>query len=311
MRGRAGADYSRPMPRPPTKKESNAGLYAALGAAGAVLVIALAVVGLRKPLPPPPPPPRPRTTGSVSTVREALRGSENFYKATVEDDARKFGLPTPTLDQLAAPLPRSVELDLPRTLAPGQSIETPHLEIKVEVAKEWSGAGGSGYRFEHLVLSIANRGQTPLAYRVDTAVPDPSRCRKKGAIAQNAIALEPGEHIRRTECVLHPGVSVTVTHVETIELLPLEYDYVTRLLPDQLGLDGRTAEGHVPAKGRPCQFVPWRDIQSGGAGWADVIDFYARHNCDEYTIYGGYRLRTEAGPLPAIERPEAKLAGSD
>ena len=34
-------------------------------------------------------------------------------------------------------------------------------------------------------------------------------------------------------------------------------------------------------------------------GWADVIDFYARHNCDEYSFFRGYRRWTAAGALPA------------
>ena len=298
------------MAPPKTKKESNAGLFAALGIAGAVLAVALLFVGFHKPTPPPPPPP-PNVNGSASTVREALRNSENFYKATIEEDARRFELPPPALSDLAAPLKHADELDAPRTLSPGQSLETAHLAIRLEVAKEWSGAGGHEFRYEHLVLSIANRSPSAIAYRVATAVSDPERCRTKGAIAQNAVALGPGETIRRSECLFRRGERVTVTHVETIELLPLEFRYISRLSPEQLGLDPRTSEGHVPPKGKPCQFVPWREIEAGGASWADVIDFYARHNCDEYTVYGSYRARTEAGPLPALERLAAKGPGTD
>jgi len=30
-----------------------------------------------------------------------------------------------------------------------------------------------------------------------------------------------------------------------------------------------------------------------------VIDFYARHNCDEYSFFRGYRRWTAPGSLPA------------
>ena len=35
-------------------------------------------------------------------------------------------------------------------------------------------------------------------------------------------------------------------------------------------------------------------------GWRDVIDFYARHSCEEYAFFGAYRFRTDpSSPLPA------------
>ena len=69
--------------------------------------------------------------------------------------------------------------------------------------------------------------------------------------------------------------------------------------------DTRTSAGHVPLKGTLCpQTFSWREIQDGidrkQIGWRDVIDFYARHNCDEYAFFRNYRFRTDAAaPLPA------------
>jgi hypothetical protein len=38
-------------------------------------------------------------------------------------------------------------------------------------------------------------------------------------------------------------------------------------------------------------------------GWRDVVDFYARHNCDEYSFFPAYRWRRSADePLPARPR---------
>jgi hypothetical protein len=299
---------------PPTqpedeKEESNIGLFVALGAVVAVLVIGLVVLKLRPP--PPPPPPKVEAAPQPKPITETLHSSPGYYKATVEEDARRFGLEPVDLADLATPLKHAVELDAPRTIAVGQTFETAHLELRAEVVKEWSGAGGGqAFRFDHLVLSVANRSPGPIAYRIDTAIDKPERCRTKGAIAQNAIALNSKEKVRRTECLYHPGARITLTHIEAVDLPPIGYYYVSRLTPDQIGLSPRTSAGHVPPKGKPCQFVPWRDIQAGGAGWADVIDFYARHNCDEYTFFATYRFRDEALPLPAVEA-KAKPPGGD
>ncbi len=279
------------------EKESYTGLLIALGAVGAILVVGLVALKLHTSTPPaarPPEPVRP------PTITETLRTSANFYKANLDEAARRFGLPPVGVDEIGQPLHDFVELDAPRTLAPGQSFETAHLTLRAEAVPEWSGSGGRGFRSEHLVLAITNRTERPLAYRVDTAVDDPQACRNKGVIAQNAIAIGPREEVRRTECVYRRGGHLTLTHVEAIELLPLEYRYVSRLVPDQVGLDPRTSAGHTVDKGKPCQFIPWREIQAGGAGWADVIDFYARHDCDEYTFFRSYRFRSEPGPLPAV-----------
>ena len=59
----------------------------------------------------------------------------------------------------------------------------------------------------------------------------------------------------------------------------------------------------MPPPAKECSFVPWRDIQASTSelhtGWADVVDFYARHNCDEYSFYRGYTRWTAPGTLPA------------
>ena len=134
------------------------------------------------------------------------------------------------------------------------------------------------------------------------------RGKSQAAIPHNAVALLPGEKAERTECLYHAGMPLTVLRAETITMPALGYYYVSRLLPSQLGLDGRTSAGHFsPKESRACNFVPWHDIERGGAGWADVVDFYARHNCDEYSFYRDYRFRSEVGPLPALAPPK-KLA---
>ena len=281
--------------------ENNTSLFVALGAAALLLVaavVAMKFTGRTPPPPPPPPPPAPEVS-----VTGTLRYTAGYYKAILDEDARRFEVPPITVEALAAPLPRTVELGEPRSLRPGESFETEHLKLSTQVVNAWAkGGSGQGFRYEHIVLAIQNRSEVPLAYRIESTVDDPSKCASQGSIAHNAIALAPGERVERTECLWHEGEKVTLTHIETIALPPLGYYYVSRLDPSQIGLEGRTAAGHQIPKGlKACSFVPWRDIEASGASWADVIDFYARHNCDEYAFYRGYRFRTAAGPLPAHE----------
>jgi hypothetical protein len=296
------------MPKPNQQKENNTLLYVALG--GAALLLVGAVVAMKfsgTTMPPPPPPPLPSPEASVTGT---LRYTTGYYKAILDEDARRFEVKPATVEELAAPLVKTVELAEPRVLKAGEGFETAHLRFATSVVKAWAkGGSGQGFRYEHLVLSITNRTDAPLAYRVETSIDHPEKCRSQGAIGHNAIALAAGEKIDRTECLWHDGMTLTVAHAETIALPPIGFYYVSRLDPSQIGLDPRSAAGHeVPRNLKTCNFVPWRDIDAGGATWADVIDFYARHNCDEYTFYRGYRFRSTAGPLPAHEDKSAAAA---
>ena len=74
------------------------------------------------------------------------------------------------------------------------ALETPHLKIATRVIKEWARTpSGQGFKYEHIVLSITNRTDKPVAYYVPTTVSHPENCQSQGAIEHNAIALKPGE----------------------------------------------------------------------------------------------------------------------
>ena len=291
--------------------DSEGGLSAnAMLAIGLVLCAGLVIVtllGTRFLKDTPPPPPMPVAAPAEHSVNTTLKFTEGYYKATVEEDAKKLKLPTPELSAMTAPLPFFDELDAPRSMKPEKDvIETPHLRIATQVSKEWSMTGSAQrMRVEHIMLSITNKSAKPVAYRVDTFMPESARCKSKGAILQNAVALKPGETMRRTECIWSKGYALDVKQIQVIELSDLGYFYVSRLIPTQALLDERYTAGHEPPnKLKPCTFVPWREIRTAaepkdGVRWGDVIDFYARHDCDEYSFFPSYRRWTAAGPLPA------------
>jgi hypothetical protein len=290
----------------PAKKGLSGNALLAAGVGGCAVLIVIAVVSLRflqKEPPPPPPPPPPAPQASVNRI---LRYSAGYYKAVVDEDSKHYGVPDATPEELSQPLPYADELAEPRAMkVQKDTLETPHIKLTTRVRNEWaSTSSGQRFRFEHIILTITNRTDRPLAYRVATRVDHPEHCRSQGAMGHNAIALRGGESTERTECLYHDGAQLVVDKIEVLELPVLGFFYVSRLQPVQIGLDERTAAGHrVPMPAKECAFVPWRDIQastqSAHTGWVDVIDFYARHNCDEYSYYRGYRRWTTPGTLPA------------
>jgi hypothetical protein len=255
------------------------------------------------PLPPPPPvEKKPETHDLTKAMTETIDG----YKAILTEDSKKFGAGV-TVSSLADPMPYKVELEGNQRLIGKDNLQTPHLEISAKVEKQWSQMGGNqGIGVDQFLLTIKNKTNRYVAYRVQTEVPDPRVCRSKGVIPHNAIALKPQEEITRAECLWTRGFFATIKRVEVMELPAFSYYYVSRLHPPHVLYSERTSSGHQTPIGKPCELVPWRDIQAGAdagdVAWDDVIDFYARHNCDEYTFFRGYKRRTthdEALPASA------------
>jgi hypothetical protein len=285
----------------------NVMLVIGLIACGGLVVIAMAATRLMGTAPEETRKPAPVAAPVAQSVNTTLKYSSGYYKATVEEDAKKYKISPPNIDQLALPLPYSDELSAPRIMkADKDQLDTPHLHLATHVTKEWASTGtAANLRVEHLMLTITNKSDRPVAYRVETKFGDSARCKNKAAIQHNAVALKPGESITRSECMWAKNMSLEVDRIETIELTDLGYFYASRLVPQQALLGDRVTQGHVPPNKLPlCSFVPWREIRAsseskGGVDWADVLDFYARHNCDEYTFFANYRRWTAPGSLPA------------
>jgi len=268
-----------------------------------LLVIAIGL-GLMYGGGPPPAPAKPKIP-EPATATAALKYSATLYRAALEQDARIFAIPVTPYDEMARTFPYFDESVADRKLKVGRSIETAHLRLTLMVRKETGSMGGQLYRADHLVLRIENRTDHYLAYRVETHVADEGRCDTKGDAPHNAIALEPRQTIYRTECLYRSSERVDVRRVEVMELPRLAAYYVSRLPPSLILYSRRTSAGHLPFKSGVCpQTFSWRDIRDGAdrgeLGWRDVIDFYARHNCEEYSFFRSYRQRTNAAaPLPA------------
>ena len=270
-------------------------------------IVVAAVVGAQLRKKPPPPPPVVLEAPAEPSATAGPHLSTAYYHGTVENDAKAYKIPVPTLESLEQPLPFFEELATPKKMkAERDQLDTAHLHLATHVAKEWAIAGtAQRMRIEHVMLTITNRSSHPIAYRVETTVSDPARCRNKGVLIQNAIAILPGESVERSECLYFKNGSFEVRGIEVLELPELGYYYTSRLAPVQVLMDDRTSAGHQPPlKMKTCLIVPWRDIKrasegANGVRWADVMDFYARHNCDEYSFIPTYRRWTQPATLPA------------
>lgn len=269
-----------------------------LGLSVICLVIMLwgtcAMFSVDGPLPPPRDPPPP----IEKTLVYSYRYKEGFYKALINEDAKKVGIK----GELQVPTMRAgnayfAEFAGNQLLKLGDKLETQHLLIQAFQKKVLVGEAGQGYRTDHLLLQITNKSSRPVAYMVTTEAF--GNCDMKGHLSHNAIALEVGAKIVRTECLSRGSKGIRIKKVEVFLITPLGYHYVSRLDPAQLAYDQRTSAGHEYKGLTACRMLPWNLIQTalkrGEARWYDVIDFYSRHNCDEYTFHDGYVWK-EKGP---------------
>jgi hypothetical protein len=270
-----------------------------------VFVIALGVLILHAASAPPPAPKRPEPPPPPSAmINSERRFSVLYYKALIEQDAKQFGVSAPSYDDLAQPNAYFDELQGKRRLRLKSPIETRHLKVTLEVSKQTTIVEAHSLTTDHLVLRIENRTPLFLAYRVETSMAD-TKCALKADLPHNAIAIEPEQTILRSECLYRKDAQIDVNRIEVIELPALSAYYVSRIPPNGTLYDPRTSAGHVPPRGTICpQTFSWRDIKEGidkkELGWRDFIDFYARHNCSEYSFFRSYRYRSDpAAPLPA------------
>jgi hypothetical protein len=247
--------------------------------------------------PPMPVAPRPRPVDPIGK----LDYSANVYRAVLEEDSRTYAVSRTTPEDLSGVLAHAVEE--PKSRPP---LETRFLRITSRIVPISANFQGGSATTDHVVLRIENKTDRWLAYRVVTT-PDASAqaCLEKADLPHDAIALSPGQAIERTECMARGGVAgLTVDRVETVMLPPLSYYYVSRLYPAHIGEDPRPTRGHTPPKARVCANIPEQSIrralEKGEATWRDLIDFYARHDCDRYLFPVGYRAFKKGGerPLP-------------
>jgi hypothetical protein len=274
---------------------------------GIAVVASLAILALRfgYDLDLPAMPPKP--AGAIDQAHAVVEGigrSDRAYAERVTRDARRLGARTEPEEMQRVFAHRREELAFtldPRGGVDTTAVEAAGLRLRIEVERI------PGSHREQMVLAIENLLDRPVAYRVVTRPSAGTRtCRHKRALPHDAIALAPGAAVRRSECTYERGWGLEVSSVETLELPELAYVYVSQLRPRDLGLSDRTSAAHRPAVGAPCDLIlsarVTRALETGELSWRDSVDFYARHDCRQFTIPPDYKAFERDGErtLPAV-----------
>ena len=220
------------------------------------------------------------------------------FTAELNKDAEVYGLANVDVESLRQPnaFEQLVESVAPVTVAVNRTHRTGPLKIKAVNEKVQYLKGGATIRAQHAIARVENVGKKPVAYFIDVRSSDRGECEVKGSRRHNAMALMPGEAADLVVCGGRGGVEILDLRV--LEITPMGYVYLSKLPPQTIGLEPARAQAHVGPRGaNRCASVPSARISSaidaGEYGWADVADFYSRHNCDRLQIPPGYR-RAEA-----------------
>lgn len=255
------------------------------------------------------PAPKPDESRLVEPTKSALetrfRGDSVQFKGLITEAAKFHKLEAFDYKAFKKGNPLVTEFSGDQEIKKKAPLETDHLKLQVLTKVVKVGEEGTSVGMPTIVLSITNKSDKHLAYMVKTRVK--GECRDKGVIAHNAIAIKPQETLLRTECQPRKKAALHVTRVTLMQISPLAFFFVSRLDPQNLQYEERTYAGHLQNPDfKQCKFpAPWRRVKAGlkaGAKWYDIIDYYTRHTCDEYSFFSEYR-RSEKGPqsLPVLK----------
>jgi hypothetical protein len=269
--------------------------------------IGIGVYALHSASTPPAAPERPRPPPPAATLANSdLRFSPVFYRTQLEQDAKAYGIPAPSWDEITQPNPYFDELKGKQRLRIKAPVETRHLRVSLEISKAVSVIESQTIAADHLVLRIENRTPLYLAYRIQTSV------------AGQAPLLEQGRnptqrHGYRAEPD-HPAHRVPLSERRNRRREPHRSDgdagavcllrVTTPAQRDSLRPTHFFRTCGISRSRRCQQTFSWHEIKDGidqkQFDWRDVIDYYARHNCNEYSFFKTYRYRTDSNaPLPA------------
>lgn len=243
-----------------------------------------------------------RDAASVDAVRSAELDPQRFEQQ-LREDLLRWGLTPITVQELAQPNAYFLEASEPITLGPGRTWSSAHVRIRVRLDKVEYMQRGAKVSSVHVVARIENVSPRPIAYSLYMRG-EAGSCAVRGAREHNAITLRPGEEAEIVVCAGRDRV--VLERLEVLEVTDLGHHYLSQLSPLALGQDAITAAAHRPlVKVSGCPDLDARTLaaylQAGTAAWADVVDYYSRHDCHRLQFFPGYR-RAEAAlvSLPAV-----------
>ncbi|MFO0636212.1 MAG: hypothetical protein U0168_25545 [Nannocystaceae bacterium] len=230
--------------------------------------------------------------------RAELEHGDDAYLGHMAQLAAAWGLPAPTRAELEAPLVHAVELVDAVALQPGASWTGTHVRVTAVVERVTYKHQGVTVAANHTIARIENISSIPVAYLVRASSAERGRCEVRGSRMHNANALRPAEV---ADVVLCAGSgSVRLEHVEVIEVSEFQQRLLSQVSPRALGADDITAGAHQPIEavelciGMNAQTLAAM-VRDGTTSWADVTDYFARHDCHRDAMPAGYtRVRAAA-----------------
>lgn len=244
--------------------------------------------------------------GEQDVADGAVRSAEldpQRFEQQLREDLLRWGLTPITVQELAQPNAYFLEVSEPVTLGPGRTWSSDHLRLRVRLDKVEYMQRGAKVSSVHVIARAENVSQRPIAYSLHMKG-EAGRCDVRGAREHNAITLRPGEEAEIVVCAGRDRV--VVERLEVLEVTDLGHHYLSQLSPLGLGQDGITAAAHTPlVKVAACPDLDTKTLaaylQAGTAAWADIADFYSRHDCHRLQFFPGYRRAEAALPsLPAV-----------
>jgi hypothetical protein len=238
---------------------------------------------------------------------DALLVDDKEYAQAIVEDSERFGLVPIDLALLRAPHAFFDEIDETVELAPGRDWKSKHLAIEAVVDKVTYRQRGASVAANHSIARVTNIADKPVAYFLRLASVERGRCEVRGARMHNAQALRPGEVAEIVVCA--GGGAIRIEDAQVLEVSELGHRYLSQVPPSAMDADEVTDGAHHPLEAlERCRLDPGASagpIQTGTAGWADVADFFARHDCHRFVFPSGYRRATAPIPrLPADSPPE-------
>jgi hypothetical protein len=240
---------------------------------------------------------------AVAAQAQASELDPQRFEQVLREDLLRWRLPPITGKDLAQPNPYFDEVREPVTIAPGRSWSSAHVRIKVRLDKVDYMQRGARVSSVHAVARVQNVSKRPIAYALRLRG-EAGRCEVRGAREHNAVTLRVDESAEVVVCAGRDRV--VVERLEVLEVTELGHYYLSQVSPLALGHDATTAAAHKPLV--PVSACPDLDaktlaayLQAGTAGWADIADFYSRHDCHRLQFFPGYRRAEQALPsLPVI-----------
>ncbi|MEX1368128.1 MAG: hypothetical protein AB1Z98_33675 [Nannocystaceae bacterium] len=238
--------------------------------------------------------------GANEALPRSLELDPTQFETWMREDLESFGLPPMSIVELAAPNAYFDEIGEPVVVGPGKTWSSPHLRIKVRLDKVNYMQRGARVSSVHVIARAENVSEVPIAYRL-VLRGEAGKCEVRGAREHNAVALAPGESAEIVVCAGRDRVRIEA--LEVLEVSPLGYHYLSQLSPMVFGQDAISSAAHRPqVTSTRCDDVDAKThaayLEAGTVTWADVADFYSRHNCQRLRMPPGYRRAVE--PLPTL-----------